>query len=71
LGAGVRTQAREQPVWTRWYPPRSPRTCRPGEHLEALDSVVDDVQERLLAPLSESERRQFITLMRRIATGEA
>ena len=39
-------------------------------HLEALDSVVDEIQERLLAPLSEGERRQFITLMRRIAAGD-
>ena len=31
--------------------------------------VVDEIQERLLAPLSEGERRQFITLMRRVATG--
>jgi DNA-binding MarR family transcriptional regulator len=39
-------------------------------HLEMLDSVVDEVQERLLAPLSEGERRQFITLMRRVATDD-
>ena len=39
-------------------------------HLEELDSVVDEIQERLLAPLSEDERRQFITLMRRIAAGD-
>ena len=41
-----------------------------ASHLEALDSVVDEVQNRLLAPLSEDERRQFITLMRRVATGD-
>jgi hypothetical protein len=35
-----------------------------------LDGVVDGIQERLLAPLSEGERRQFITLMRRVATGD-
>ena len=35
--------------------------------LEELDTVVDTIQERLLAPLSEEERRQFITLVRRIA----
>jgi DNA-binding MarR family transcriptional regulator len=39
-------------------------------HLEVLDGVVDEIQERLLAPLSEGERRQFITLMRRVATGD-
>src|SRR5580658_5440394 len=36
-------------------------------HLELLDGVVDEIQERLLAPLSEEEQQQFITLMRRIA----
>jgi MarR family transcriptional regulator, lower aerobic nicotinate degradation pathway regulator len=45
-------------------------TSAGARHLEALDSVVDEVQERLLAPLSEGERRQFITLMRRIAGGD-
>jgi DNA-binding MarR family transcriptional regulator len=35
--------------------------------LELLDGVVEEIQERLLAPLSEEERRQFMTLMRRIA----
>jgi len=39
-------------------------------HLEVLDSVVDEVQECLLAPLSEGERRQFITLIRRVATDD-
>src|ERR1700678_2652653 len=39
-------------------------------HLEVLDGVVDQIQERLLAPLSEGERRQFITLMRRVASGD-
>jgi len=38
-------------------------------HLEVLDGVIDQIQERLLAPLSEGERRQFITLMRRVAAG--
>ena len=35
--------------------------------LEELDAVVDTIQERLLAPLSEEERRQFVTLIGRIA----
>jgi MarR family transcriptional regulator, lower aerobic nicotinate degradation pathway regulator len=39
------------------------------QRLEALETVVDEVQERLLAPLSEGERRQLVTLMRRIADG--
>jgi len=39
------------------------------QRLEALETIVDEVQERLLAPLSESERRQFVALMRRIAGG--
>jgi DNA-binding MarR family transcriptional regulator len=38
--------------------------------LEVLDRVLDEIQERVLAPLSAGERRQFITLMRRIAAGE-
>jgi DNA-binding MarR family transcriptional regulator len=37
-------------------------------HFEALDSVVDEIQERLLAPLSGDERKQFITLLRRVAS---
>jgi DNA-binding MarR family transcriptional regulator len=37
--------------------------------LEVLDGVLDEIQERVLAPLSAGERRQFITLIRRIAAG--
>jgi DNA-binding MarR family transcriptional regulator len=37
--------------------------------LELLDGVVDEIQERLLAPLPDEDRRQFIALMRRIAGG--
>ena len=44
-------------------------TAAGAGHLETLDKIVDEVQERLLAPLSEGERRQFITLTRRIASG--
>jgi MarR family transcriptional regulator, lower aerobic nicotinate degradation pathway regulator len=40
-----------------------------ARHLELLDGVVDQIQERLLAPLSKEERRQFMALMRRIADG--
>ena len=45
-------------------------TAAGAGHLEALDNVVDEVQRRLLAPLSEDDRRQFMTLMRRIASGD-
>jgi DNA-binding MarR family transcriptional regulator len=45
-------------------------TAAGARRLEVLDSVVDTVQERLLAPLSEGERRQFITLMLRIVGGD-
>ena len=38
-----------------------------ARRLEELDTVVDAIQERLLAPLSEEERRQFVTLIGRIA----
>ena len=41
-----------------------------ASRLEALDVVLDEIQERLLAPLSEDERRQFLALMRRIANGD-
>lgn len=41
-----------------------------ARRLEELDAVVGAIQERLLAPLSKDERRQFITLMRRIASGD-
>jgi MarR family transcriptional regulator, lower aerobic nicotinate degradation pathway regulator len=44
-------------------------TAAGARRLEALDVVVDEIQKRMLAPLSEGERRQFITLMRRIADG--
>ena len=42
-------------------------TAAGTERLEELDAVVDAIQERLLAPLSAEERRQFVTLIRRIA----
>lgn len=45
-------------------------TAAGTSQLEALDSVLDGIQERLLAPLSEDERRQFLTLVRRIANGD-
>ena len=38
--------------------------------LEALDIVLGEIQERLLAPLSADERRQFLALMHRIANGD-
>ena len=41
-----------------------------ASRLEALDVVLDEIQERLLAPLPEDERRQFLALMRRIANGD-
>ena len=42
-------------------------TAAGTRRLAELDTVVDTIQERLLAPLSEEERRQFVTLIRRIA----
>ena len=44
-------------------------TAAGTRRLAELDTVVDEIQERLLAPLSEDERRQFIMLIRRIAGG--
>ena len=39
------------------------------KRLQALDKVVDDVQEQVLAPLSQAERRQLTSLLRKL--GEA
>lgn len=44
-------------------------TAEGTRRLGVLDEVVDEIQERVLAPLSAGERRQFVTLMRRIAGG--
>jgi MarR family transcriptional regulator, lower aerobic nicotinate degradation pathway regulator len=41
-----------------------------AERLEVLQTVVDEIQERFLAPLSQDERQRFVTLMRKIATGD-
>jgi MarR family transcriptional regulator, lower aerobic nicotinate degradation pathway regulator len=35
--------------------------------LRALDDVVDEIQERVLAPLSPGERRQLTALLRKLA----
>jgi MarR family transcriptional regulator, lower aerobic nicotinate degradation pathway regulator len=35
--------------------------------LQALDHVIDEVQERVLAPLSQNERRQLTKLLRKLA----
>jgi MarR family transcriptional regulator, lower aerobic nicotinate degradation pathway regulator len=35
--------------------------------LQLLDQVIDEVQERLLAPLSQNERRQLTKLLRKLA----
>jgi DNA-binding MarR family transcriptional regulator len=44
---------------------------RPGrQQLKALDKVVSDIQERLLAPLSPAERSQFLKLLRRVGDAE-
>jgi DNA-binding MarR family transcriptional regulator len=36
------------------------------EQLRALDTVVDTIQDELLAPLTATQRRQFITLISRL-----
>jgi DNA-binding MarR family transcriptional regulator len=38
--------------------------------LRALDAVIDDVQERVLAPLSQNERRQLTKLLRKLADAD-
>jgi DNA-binding MarR family transcriptional regulator len=35
-----------------------------------LDRVIDDVQEQVLSPLTEAQRRQFITLMTKLLADE-
>jgi MarR family transcriptional regulator, lower aerobic nicotinate degradation pathway regulator len=37
-----------------------------ARELTTLDSVLDGIQERLLAPLSERERMQLVRLLRRL-----
>lgn len=40
----------------------------PGiRQLEALDTVIDQIQERVLAPLSAAERRQLTALLAKLA----
>jgi hypothetical protein len=36
----------------------------------ALDHVVDEIQERVLAPLSQNERRQLTRLLRKLADAD-
>ncbi|MGN6721420.1 MAG: MarR family winged helix-turn-helix transcriptional regulator [Marmoricola sp.] len=36
------------------------------KELARLDGIVDDVQEAVLAPLSEAQQRQFLALLRRM-----
>ena len=38
-----------------------------SKQLRALDHVVDEIQERVLAPLSQNERRQLTKLLRKLA----
>ena len=37
-----------------------------SKQLRALDRVIDEIQERVLAPLSQNERRQLTKLLRRL-----
>jgi DNA-binding MarR family transcriptional regulator len=41
-----------------------------SEQLRALDHVLDEIQERVLAPLSRAERRQLATLLRKLADAD-
>jgi DNA-binding MarR family transcriptional regulator len=40
------------------------------KQLRALDRVIDDIQERVLAPLSQRERRQLTKLLRKLADAD-
>jgi DNA-binding MarR family transcriptional regulator len=48
------------------------RTITPAgsEQLRALDHVLDEIQERVLAPLSQNERRQLMRLLRKLADAD-
>ena len=41
-----------------------------SKQLRALDHVVDEIQERVLAPLSQNERRQLTKLLRKLADAD-
>jgi MarR family transcriptional regulator, lower aerobic nicotinate degradation pathway regulator len=41
-----------------------------SRQLRALDHVIDDIQERVLAPLSQNERRQLAKLLRKLANAD-
>jgi DNA-binding MarR family transcriptional regulator len=40
------------------------------KQLRTLDQVIDDIQERVLAPLSQNERRQLTKLLRKLAAAD-
>jgi DNA-binding MarR family transcriptional regulator len=42
-------------------------TAAGRKQLRALDNVIDDIQEQVLTPLSQNERRQLIKLLRKLA----
>jgi DNA-binding MarR family transcriptional regulator len=44
-------------------------TPKGAGQLRDLDTVVDAIQDELLAPLTETQRRQFTTLISRLADG--
>ncbi len=41
-----------------------------SKQLRALDHVLDEIQERVLAPLSQNERRQLTKLLRKLADAD-
>ncbi|MEV0531941.1 MarR family winged helix-turn-helix transcriptional regulator [Kitasatospora sp. NPDC050463] len=41
-------------------------SARGGRHLRRLDKVLDDLHDELLAPLSPTERDQFVQLLTRL-----
>jgi DNA-binding MarR family transcriptional regulator len=56
-----------------WYSAASSRrrnivsiTRSGSKQLRALDKVLDEIQERVVAPLSQNERRQLTKLLRRL-----
>jgi DNA-binding MarR family transcriptional regulator len=45
-------------------------TSAGSRQLRALDNVIDEVQEQVLAPLSPNERRQLTKLLRKLVDGD-
>jgi MarR family transcriptional regulator, lower aerobic nicotinate degradation pathway regulator len=41
-----------------------------SDQLQALDKLIEEIQERVIAPLSPNERRQLIRLLRKLSVSD-